>query len=221
MNTIASTLVHRVLEPEGGGAGPFPVLLFLHGRGADEEDLLGLAPAIDPRFLILSVRAPIPFPSSTGFTWYHMNEIGSPDQESFRHACDTLARFFNDMCAGYPIDPAKVFLFGFSMGAVMAFSLSLTQPELVRGVVAHSGYIPEVSHLSFRWDGLQNTSFFVAHGTEDPIIPVRWARRAKELLDASPARSELREYPMAHTISDRSASDAAAWLRAALDAPAS
>ena len=52
MKTIASTLYHRILPPETSGGGPHPALIFLHGRGADEEDLLGLASAFDDRFFV-------------------------------------------------------------------------------------------------------------------------------------------------------------------------
>jgi phospholipase/carboxylesterase len=216
MKPIATTLVHRVLEPEAAGPGPHPLLLFLHGRGADEEDLLGLAPLMDPRFLIVSARAPLPFHAGGGYTWYHLNAIGSPDQQTFRKAYELLVRFFDDIRGGYPVDTAQVFLYGFSMGAVMSFSLGLTRPESVRGIVAHSGYIPEDAQLPLRWSDLARTGFFIAHGTSDPVIPVSRARRAKDLLTPTAARFDVREYPMSHTISDQSASESAAWLRAAL-----
>src|SRR3712207_4936856 len=56
-----------------------PGLLLLHGRGADEADLMGIEGALDPRLTIVSARAPFRF--GPGFAWYGMPQIGSPDDD--------------------------------------------------------------------------------------------------------------------------------------------
>lgn len=217
MKTIQASLPHIVLEPEARASGTLPTLIMVHGRGADEEDLPGLAPMLDPRFLILSVRAPFPFPYG-GYTWYEVGEVGSPDPGMFRESHELFVRFVEEIRAGYPVDPSRLFLFGFSMGTVMSYALSLTRPDLVRGVSANSGYVPEGTHLSFRWDGLRDTGFFIAHGTHDPVISVDFGRRARDLFLASNADMTYREYPMGHQISDESIRDVSAWLRSLVDA---
>ena len=63
MKSIETTLFHRVLLPEHPTTTHHPTLIMLHGRGADEEDLLGLAQYLDERFLIISPRAPNVFSS--------------------------------------------------------------------------------------------------------------------------------------------------------------
>ena len=68
MKTIPSSLVHRVLEPENSAASVHPTLIMLHGRGADEEDLLGLSTYLDQRFLYISARAPFGFQYGGGYT---------------------------------------------------------------------------------------------------------------------------------------------------------
>ena len=102
------------------------------------------------------------------------------------------------------------------MGTVMAFALSLTRPELFRGVIANSGYVPEGTHLSFRWQDLGNLAYFIGHGSQDPVIPIDLARRAKRLFEASTARVEYREYDMGHQISEESIHDSAAFLKGLL-----
>jgi phospholipase/carboxylesterase len=191
--------------------------MLLHGRGADEEDLLGLADVLDDRLLLLSPRAPYPFGYGGGFTWYDVGEVGEPEPEMFRQSYDRLSIFVSDALARYPIDPAKLFLFGFSMGTVMSFALSLTQPSLFRGVVANSGYVPERTDLRFRWKELERTDFLIIHGTQDPVIPVAFGRRSDELFRTSNAPYQYREYPMAHQISEESLGDINAWLRTRLD----
>ncbi len=212
MSGNRTTLEHRVLHPEGSRTGVHPTLIMLHGRGADEEDLIGLAGDYDPRLLVLSVRAPYPFAHGGGYTWYDTGSVGTPDPAMFRQSYDALSRFVDDTLRDYPVDPSRVFLLGFSMGTVMSFALSLTRPEIFRGVIAHSGYVPEGTHLAFRWQELGNLSYFISHGTEDPVIPVEMARRGKRLFENSNAHFEYREYAMGHQISGESVRDSAAFL---------
>ena len=213
MKTISSTLIHRVLMPEDPVAAAHPTLILLHGRGADEEDLIGLSSSLDPRLLILSARAPFPFPYGGGYTWYDVGEVGTPEPGMFKTSYDKLSAFVHDAVAKYPVDRQNVFLLGFSMGTVMSYSMALTQPELFRGVIANSGYVPEGTHLTLQWNAIASLEFFVAHGTMDPVIPVQCARRAKELLTAAQAKFTYKEYPIAHQISEESLTDAAGWLQ--------
>lgn len=220
MKAIETTLFHRVVPPLEEAPGPHPALILLHGRGADEQDLLGLAPALDPQLFLLSVRAPFPFLISGGYTWYDVQQIGTPHPRMFAESYDRLSRFLDDALGAYPIDRSRVLLMGFSMGAVMSLAIGLTRPEVIRGVVAHSGYIPEETNLQFRWSSLAGTDFLIAHGTEDPVISVDYARRARELFSASTARAIVHEYPIGHTISDQSLADCVSWMRPLLSPPA-
>ena len=189
-----------------------PTLILLHGRGADEEDLLGLSSYLDQRLLLLSVQAPFPFSFGGGYTWYEFDAVGTPDPTMFMSSHEKLRIFIDDALSGYPVDRSNVFLLGFSMGTVMSYALALTLPALFRGVVANSGYIPERTPLNFRWNELKGLDFFVAHGSADPVIPVSFGRRAKELLETHGAHFTYKEYPMAHQISEESLADGAAWL---------
>ncbi|MCI0708362.1 MAG: alpha/beta fold hydrolase [Ignavibacteriae bacterium] len=214
---VQSSLIHKVIEPAGDGQPPYPTLILLHGRGTNEDDLLGLAPYLDPRFLIISARAPFQF-SMGGWTWYEILEVGSPHPRQFQESYNKLVQFLADLKQHYPVDPSKIFFLGFSMGTVMSFAMALTKPQEIAGVIAHSGYAPENTHLNFTMEKLQNTSFFVAHGVRDPVIPVHFGRRAKELLSSANADLTYREYPIAHQISEESLSDLSSWLRQRLEA---
>jgi phospholipase/carboxylesterase len=214
MTQISTTLEHRVLLPEGSQAHKHPTMIMLHGRGTDEEDLISLAQQYDHRLLVLSVRAPFPYQYGVGYTWYDVGSIGTPDPVKFPLSYGKLLQFVEDVVQGYPVDPACVYLFGFSMGSVMAFALSLTRPEFFRAVIANSGYVPEGTNLWFRWQDLGNIDFFIAHGRQDPVIPIELARRGRQLLDSSNARVTYREYDMGHQISEASLRDSAAFIEA-------
>jgi phospholipase/carboxylesterase len=214
---IESSLFHVAAAPRKSTASVHPTLILLHGRGADEQDLLGLASYLDERFLVLSVRAPYPFEYGGGFTWYDIDEIGTPEPARFNSSYDKLFAFVNDAITHYPIDKKQLYLLGFSMGTVMAYALALTQPSLFRGIVANSGYIAEGTRLVYQWNQLSNTEFFVTHGTQDPVIPVQVARKTKQLLETAHARFDYKEYPMGHQISEASLQDISLWLVQRLD----
>lgn len=219
MKPIESTLEHRVVLPENSSPAGHPTLVMLHGRGADEEDLLGLSHEYDSRLMILSARAPHPFPFGGGYTWYDVGEVGTPEPATFRDSCERLSRFVDDALAHYPIDPARLYLLGFSMGTVMSFALSLSRPQLVRGVIANSGYVPEGTHLRLQWRDLAHMDYFIAHGTQDPVIPVDCARRSRELFRQSNATVTYKEYPMGHQIGEESLADSVAFLDRMLATP--
>ena len=217
---ISSTLVHKIRPPAGLAGVKHPALILLHGRGTNEDDLLGLADSLDPRFFIISVRAPFKFDQTFGgYTWYDMHDIGTPYPQQFEESYNRVLQFVLDVKRQYPVDVTRVFLLGFSMGSIMSFALSLTKPELVRGIVAHSGYIHENTSLKFAWDRLQHVSFFVAHGVDDSVIPVHFARRAHELLSKTQADVTYTEYPIPHSISEQSLGDLSVWLQKKLAAP--
>ncbi len=216
MKPIQTSLIHTVVPPRRQKEGKHPALILLHGRGTDENDLLGLAPYLDERLLIISARAPHRFQYG-GYAWYDALEIGSPDPRMFAESYEKLTQFLRDVQSGYPIDPSRIFLLGFSMGTVMSYALALTHPEAIAGVVAHSGYIPEKTNLKFHWNNLSGHSFFIAHGVYDSVIPIHWGERANELLSKTQAGVAYHKYPIAHQVSEESLNDLSSWLTNHLD----
>lgn len=203
-------LTHIVRMSQEKGGKPTPGLLLLHGRGADEADLMGLESALDPRFTVVSVRAPHRL--SPGFAWYGIGSVGSPEDKTMRSSLAQLGDFIRDMVPAYNIDPSALYLMGFSQGAVMSAAIALTLPERVRGVVMHSGYVPVEAGLDFRLDAVAQKPFFVAHGLYDEVIPISYGRRTREYLTGIGVNLTYQEYPISHTISEESLDDFTEWL---------
>jgi phospholipase/carboxylesterase len=204
-------LTYKVVPSNHPNSELLPTLILVHGRGADENDLLGLVPHLNPRFLTVSVRAPFRY-SMGGYTWYDLESVGQPHTGQFVESHTMLLELLEKLAAEYPVDGKRVFLLGFSMGAVMSLALSLTHPSRIRGVVAHSGYLPENTPLQYRWNELGTTSYFLAHGEFDPVIPVQSARRAHMLIAEHTSAVEYHEYPIQHQIGEQSLVDLTSWL---------
>jgi phospholipase/carboxylesterase len=217
MHLIHTTLVHKVIEPQSKSSAKAPALILLHGRGANENDLLSFAEYLDERLFLISVRAPFPFQQGGGYTWFDILEMGKPEPKMFSESYTKVMQFIDDVKKGYPVNPSKIFLCGFSMGAIISFAVSLLQADIVAGVIANSGYIPEESELKYDWSNVRGKPFFISHGLFDPVIPVSFGRRASELLRGVHADVCYREYEMGHQIGEESLNDIMQWLTKHLD----
>ena len=208
----ASPLFYKVAPLSSNESGPHPTLILLHGRGTDENDLLSLTSSFDPRLLVVSIRAPYKFLFG-GYTWFDLDEESGVNIDQLKEGCVSLIRCLDDVQQKFPVDSKRIFLFGFSMGAIMSLTVSLCNPHRFKGVVAHSGLLPKGDTLKYRWNDLDGISFFLAHGTYDPIVPVEMSRQAHQQLLQANAHVVYLEYPIQHTISEESLNAAAAWLQ--------
>lgn len=212
------TLVHRT-APARSGAAPHPALLLLHGRGTDENDLLPLAGEIDERLFGISARAPFHFPWG-GYAWYGLDEegVGYPDEKTLLESLGLLQQFIAEIPETYPIDPAQLYVAGFSMGSVMAGTLALTDPDQVAGGMILSGYFPLHNQLPLKLEEAAGHPVFQAHGTLDNVIPVAFGRETRHYLETTPVDLTYREYPMGHQISGPELSDMRSWMAETLGA---
>jgi phospholipase/carboxylesterase len=211
------TLEHLVRAPTPALSRP-PLLLLLHGLGADERDLFALAPRLDARLLVVAARAPYSAPPS-GFAWYAIDRTTTPfriDPAEVEASREALTDFVPELCQAYGADPARVFLFGFSQGAVMGYALALARPDLVRGLVAHSGRVlPQSLSRAAPGSALGGLEALVLHGALDDVIPVERGREATGLLaPLLGSRVVYREHAIGHEISEESLADATRWLGA-------
>ncbi len=213
-------LVHRSVAPRAPSERP-PLLLLLHGIGADEGDLLPLARFFDPRFLVVSARAPHEA-EPMGYRWYAIDWAATPprgDPVEIVASRDLLARFVEEATAACGTDPSRVFLFGFSQGAIMSLALLLARPDLVRGVVAHSGRLARLPGPDPMPEALSRAEVLLLHGAQDEVIPAAQGEQAYEVLGPLlGARVAYRVFDaLGHGISEDSAVGAARWLTARLD----
>jgi phospholipase/carboxylesterase len=216
------SLTHLVREPGGGGrTAPPPLLLLLHGIGSNEEDLFGLAPYLDERFLVVSARAPVALEYG-GYGWFRIEFTPrgmAADVEQAKQSLGMLPGFIDGLVETYGADGRRVYLAGFSQGAMMSLALLLTRPEKVAGVVAMSGRLPrQVLEQEPDTSALAGKPVLVTHGLYDQMLPVENGRAARDYLGALPVELTYREYPMGHEVSAESLGDVTAWLTKALDA---
>jgi phospholipase/carboxylesterase len=189
--------------------------------------LLGLASKLDPRFLVLSLRAPFPLGPGS-FAWFEVelspiSPVIRPEQAEASRA--GLAEFVPAALAAYHADESRVYLLGFSQGAIMSLALALTRPDMIAGVVAISGRtLPELFQDAGQLGGklasrsaLRGLPILVLHGAEDRVLPVAFARETRRILESLPVDLAYEELPMGHTVGPEALDRTAVWITRQLD----
>lgn len=196
-----------------GAPGGRPLLVLLHGYGADERDLYGLAAYLPDAFAVAAVRAPLtpPWPAP-GYSWYAIEGLGGRDPEGVTRA----ARRLIEWVAAHAADAVSIGLLGFSQGAAVALQAMRLQPERFAFAVNLSGYaapgeLPGDAVLAER-----RPPVFWGRGSRDDVIPGPLIAHTTGWL---PAHADLsgRVYPgLTHSVSEAELADVRAFLDARL-----
>jgi phospholipase/carboxylesterase len=219
--TLHTDLPLSYLEQTQGEARNQPLVIFLHGFGSNEEDLFGIKDALPSTWTYLSARAPMPV-DPHGFRWF-TKTTGDVDYNGetadLQRSAKLIEAFVTQATAKYHTQPDRVFLVGFSQGAIMSYEVGLRQPQLIRGIAALSGSVLPMLKAELKPDErLNQLAIFIGHGTLDQALPYASATRANEVLTGLGLKPEFHGYPgMNHTVSGAEVEDLKAWLEKSLN----
>jgi phospholipase/carboxylesterase len=212
--TPSLSLVTRIRRPAVETDRP-PVLFLFHGVGSNELSMAGLAPDLDPRLLVVSVRSPIelgPF----SFGWYPVEFTWDGpriDADAALAGWERAGAFVDEAVGTLGADPDRVFVAGFSQGGIIALALLLTSPERVAGAVCMSGRLPaELLPHAVAPERLRGKPVLIVHGTGDRTLPVAYARSARDTLTGLPVQLTYREIEIGHTTSPESVAIVSGWI---------
>lgn len=190
---------------EAGDAGTAKKLLvLLHGRGSDENDLLPLTDFLDPDLRVLSVRAPYRF--GPGYAWYTYSDAGRPRLPQLEDSVNALTELVDRQHRGLP-----TILFGFSQGGQMAQALATRRAgTVVRALVTLSA--PPL----FDWpsgEPLKGLPVFWGHGAADPVVTPERGEETLAGLSKLGAAVSAHRYPMGHAIVPQEMDDVSRFLK--------
>jgi phospholipase/carboxylesterase len=193
----------------GSTASPKARLLLLHGVGSNEANLAPLAASLPEGLEVLLLRGPLQL-GPQGFAWYQVNFTSngpSFNQEQAESSRQLLLRFIKAL----PQLPTVIA--GFSQGGIMSSSVGVTEPELVKGFALLSGrMLREIDSQIAEPERLKSVSAFIAHGLQDNVLPVDWAKEADAWLERIGVAHETHFYDMAHEIVAEELADFSRWL---------
>lgn len=212
LNMNTTELQFLIREPESN-SGANKAIILLHGVGSNEQDLFSLADKLPADFYIISVRAPFVLGGGR-FAWYNVDfSSGKPvfNVQQELASRDVLTRFVAEIKVKYKLE--QVFLGGFSQGAIMSYSIALSHPREVTGVIALSGRIlEEIQRTIAPGEDLTRLRVFLAHGIQDDKLPVHYARSGKTYLEKLGVKLSYHEYHMGHQINGAVLKDLNRWL---------
>ncbi len=200
-------------------------IIWMHGLGADGNDFV---PIIEPLSLpsTLPIRfvfphAPVmPITVQQGYqmrAWYDIRSFSMGeewvDQQGIAQSVVAINQLIaKEIQRGIP--PANIILAGFSQGAVMTLTTGLQYPQSLGGLIALSGYLPLAHEVVQRAHPANiNTPIFMAHGTEDNIVPFALGKLSCAVLKKAGCSVSWHAYQMAHSVCPEEIAEVSHWIQ--------
>jgi phospholipase/carboxylesterase len=186
----------------------YPLVLFLHGCGGSEKQLMRLGPALSRRnYVSIALRGPVPAErhgQRRGFRWGAGVEADAYTEEYVFRALEQVDEM-------YHIHNRRIFLVGVGEGAELAYRLGIGYPERFRGIVSLNGCMPQRGPL-FRLHSIRRLRVMIGHGIANARVPLATARRDFQLLYTAGLDVDLRTYPTTNRLHPAMLRDVDRWI---------
>ena len=210
------------------GPNPTATLIVLHGLGADGHDFVPFMREVDlgaagPVRWIFPNAPERPVTLNGGHVMRAWYDIFGLDTREWREddaglrasQAQVEALIAREKQRGVPA--SRIVLAGFSQGCAMTLMCGLRHDERLAGLVGMSGYLPlAAKSAAERHPANADVPIFMAHGTQDPVIPMARARQSKDVLVQMGHDVDWHEYGMAHSVCGEEVVDLRRWLLARL-----
>lgn len=210
------------------GANPRATVIVLHGLGADATDFVPFVREVDlapvgPVRWIFPYAPKRPVTLNGGYVmpaWYDIFGLDErtwrEDEPGLRASRDAIdAVITREVARGIPA--SRIVVGGFSQGCAMALMTGLRHGERLAGVLGMSGYLPLAAKLEAeRSEANRDVPLFMAHGTQDPVVPIARGRQSKGALEGLGYAVEWHEYAMPHSVCAEEVVDVERFLRRVL-----
>ncbi|MFK3796525.1 MULTISPECIES: alpha/beta hydrolase [unclassified Pseudomonas] len=208
-----------IIEPEKPADA---CVIWLHGLGADRYDFMPVAEALQQS--LLTTRFVLPQAPTRAVTvnggyempsWYDikaMSPARAIDRDQLEGSAQRILSLIEQQ-RDSGIDPARIFLAGFSQGgAVVLHTAFLRWEGPLGGVLALSTYAPTFSDDMSLSASQQRIPVYCLHGHYDEVVQNAMGRTAYEQLKAQGVTATWQEYPMGHEVLPQEINDIGVWL---------
>ncbi|MFO0206116.1 MAG: alpha/beta hydrolase [Betaproteobacteria bacterium] len=206
---------------------PDATVVVLHGLGADGSDFVPIVKELEtlgvpPARFVFPHAPTMPVTLNGGYVmraWYDIlgtDLVRREDEAGLRSSQAAIeALLGREMARG--IAPGRIVLAGFSQGGAVTLQVGLRQTEPLAGLVVLSSYLPLAAQAAAeRHEGSRSVPIFMAHGTQDPVVPLARGTAARDQLQQLGYAVEWHEYPMPHSVCAEEVEAIAAFLRRVL-----
>ena len=178
------------------------LLLMIHGWTGNENSMWVFTKKFPADYWIIAPRAPHPA-DPQGFSWRppQPSTFGRPSLETLSPSAEALIRLVDEYSASVKIEAQQFDAIGFSQGAAMVNVLGMLYPERVRKMGVLAGFVPSGLEAYADKRVLEGKRIFVAHGTQDEMVPIDRARASMEVLEQAGASITYCEDEVGHKLS--------------------
>lgn len=181
------------------------LLLLIHGWTGDENSIWVFTRKLSSDYWMIAPRAPHAV-GSGGFSWRPLQRVqgdvfGMPSLETLLPSAQALIRLVDEYSALVGLDAKQFDLMGFSQGAAMVNLIGMLYPHRVRKMGVLAGFVPFGLDDYIARKTLVGKNIFVAHGTQDQIVPPERARESIGLLEQAGAQVTYCEDEVGHKLS--------------------
>ncbi|MBQ0138828.1 MAG: esterase [Kurthia sp.] len=197
---MKSPFIFDYTAPKNAETGKlYPAVFLLHGMGSNEKDLPVLLNDIKDECHIFSLQGPIL--EGQGYAFFTIEEFGKPQRNVFDQVVLHIKAFVDEAIQEYAIDANKVFLMGFSQGAILTQTLSLViGGERLAGTVALSGYLPQHVKEEYGKHSVKGLPMLITHGTMDYVLPFHWGQASRDFFEEYNADVQFMEFEDGHGV---------------------
>lgn len=214
MAPSTAELEYLLRKPTGDAANS-PVLILLHGFGSNEQDMFSFANQIPGNWLVVSARGPFR-QGENRHSWYNVKMVNGKitiDFQEEEQSRQKILDLIDHLVDTFKVDKKRVVLAGFSQGAAMSLCTGLTEPEKVAAFAMFSGrFVAEIEPQISRSPALNKLRSFIAHGSNDTMLPIQYAAENKSKLDQLGIPVLYSEDITGHNISTKQFTDFLHWL---------
>src|ERR1019366_6346163 len=188
---------------------PYPLIVFLHGHGGNEEQILRLAPRVSRRnYVSIGLRGPVCLgpnrKGALGFSWGDASHLPLVE--------DYLLEAIQQTRMHYHIHSERICLAGFADGATLAYRMGLMFPDKINGVIALNGHMPREDRPLLRLPEVRSLKVFIGHGIANSVVPTGMVREDQRLLYAAVLDVERHNYPTNHRLHADMLRDVNRWI---------
>lgn len=211
---------------------PTAAIIWLHGLGADGNDFAPIVPELNlrgaPAIRFIFPHAPLrPVTINNGQVmraWYDISfdDLTGHTRKADEHGVRASQAQIEQLIAREQdrnIPSKHIVLAGFSQGGAIALQTGLRHPHPLAGIMALSTYLPLAGSLAQEAAPANaRINIFMAHGTQDPVVPHAMGKAAHAHLQQAGYPVQWHEYPMPHSVCHEEIRDISTWLRTVLQA---
>jgi phospholipase/carboxylesterase len=193
----------------------YPLLIWLHGPGTDERQLMRIMPAVSMRNYVAVAPRGVRIVRQDGTEAWGWSQAPEQIQQAEQQILDCV----EDAQRRFHVSPSRLFLAGFDCGGTMAFRMAVSYPSKFAGALSIGGRFPQGQNPLGQWTQARRLAVFLAVGRDSLEYPPAKACDDLRLFHAAGLSVTLRQYPCGHELSVQVLGDADRWIIEQITAP--